>query len=246
MYDFSKKIAAITGGGKGLGAAIARRLLADGADGVALMDIDDALAQETAALLDESGTRVLPLKCDVTNETSVSAAFSAAAEHFGRVDILINNAGFTRDAMFHKMAMEDFRRVMDVHVNGACYCTAQVLPGMRERGFGRIINMSSLAAFGNMGQSNYSAAKAALIGFTSTLALESAGKNITVNCVAPGLTNTDIIKSIPEDAMAALLKKIPMGRIGEPEEVANLVAFLASDQAGYITGQCIVIAGGAR
>jgi 3-oxoacyl-[acyl-carrier protein] reductase len=245
MYDFSTNIAAVTGAGKGLGAAIAARLLEDGVQGVALLDIDEALVQETAAKFG-GGARVLPVVCDVSDEGSVASAFAKIFEVYGRVDILVNNAGITRDSMFHKMQPDAFRKVIDVHVGGAYLCTSQVVPGMRERGFGRIISMSSVAAFGNVGQANYSAAKAALIGLTNTLALELAAKNITVNCIAPGLINTDIIKTIPEQVLQSLTKRIPMGRIGEPEEVANLVAFLASDQANYITGQCILCAGGTK
>jgi NAD(P)-dependent dehydrogenase (short-subunit alcohol dehydrogenase family) len=244
MYDFRGRIAAITGAGKGLGAAIGDRLTADGIDGLVLMDIDEAAAAETAARLNNAQTKAMAVRCDVSDEASVKEAFRKATDRFGKVDILVNNAGITRDALFHKMPSEDFRKLIDIHVNGAFYCARNVVDGMREREYGRIINMSSIAAFGNVGQANYSAAKAALVGLTKTLALELGRKNITVNCIAPGMINTDIIKTVPQRVMETMVASIPMGRIGEPEEVAALAAFLASGEAGYISGQCIVCAGG--
>lgn len=244
MASLTDRIAVVTGGGKGLGAAMVRRFLADGADGVALLDMDGELAQRTAAELDPAGKKTLAVRCDVTDEESVSAAFAAVTERFGRVDILVNNAGITRDAMFHKMTAEQFRQVIDVHVNGMFYCTKQVVAGMRERSWGRIIGLSSTSAFGNIGQANYSAAKSAIIGFTKTLAMELARYGVTVNCIAPGFIKTDIVKTIPEKVVVEILRTVPMNRMGEPEEVANLAAFLASDDAGYVTGECIRCAGG--
>jgi 3-oxoacyl-[acyl-carrier protein] reductase len=244
MYDFKNRIAVVTGGGKGLGAAIAKRFLEEGMEGVALLGRNETLVRETAARFDASGKRAMGVKCDVSDADSVEEAFAHIERRFGRVDILVNNAGFTKDGLFVKMSEADFRSVLDVHVIGAFLCAKQALAGMRERGFGRIVNMSSKAAFGNVGQANYSAAKAALIGMTKTLALETAKSGITVNCVAPSLINTDIINTIPERVMQDLIGKVPMGRIGEPEEVAHVVAFFASDLAGYVTGQCLQCTGG--
>jgi 3-oxoacyl-[acyl-carrier protein] reductase len=244
MYDFQGRIAVVTGGGKGIGAAISKRFLDEGIEGVALLDRDEALVKETAVRLDPGGERALGLKCDVAAAASVEGAFAEVAKRFGRVDILVNNAGFTKDGLFVRMSEADFRSVLDVHIVGAFLCAQQVIKGMRERGFGRVINMSSKAAFGNVGQANYSAAKAALIGFTKTLALETAKSGITVNCVAPSLINTEIINTIPERILQDLLGRVPMGRIGEPAEVAHIVAFFASDLAGYVTGQCLQCTGG--
>jgi Dehydrogenases with different specificities (related to short-chain alcohol dehydrogenases) len=244
IIDFQGKYCVITGGGKGIGAAIAKTYLAYGAKGVALLDMDEEGAKATAAELDPDGGRTMVAKCDVGNEASVVEAFAKVHAQFGRVDILVNNAGFTRDAMFHKMTTEQFLQVINVHVNGMFYCTKQVIEGMRAQNYGRIVNMSSMAAFGNMGQSNYSAAKSAVIGMTKTLALEVAAKGITVNCIAPGLVGTDIIKTIPDRVMETLIDNIPMKRIGQVEDVSNLAAFLTSDASSYITGQCILCSGG--
>lgn len=244
MYDFNGKIVAVTGAAQGLGAAMAQRFLQEGAQGVALLDLNREGLQATVARLDPAGTRTMSVPCNVADHRSVEAAFAQIGERFGRVDILINNAGITRDSMSHKMTAEQFDPVVQVSLNGAFYCVQQVIGGMRERGWGRIISLSSLAAGGNIGQANYSAAKAGVIGMTKTLALELAPNHITVNCVAPGLINTDIIKSVPEKQMEEFLKSIPMHRVGEPAEVASLAAFLASNEAAYITGQCIKITGG--
>lgn len=246
MYDFSGKIVAVTGAAQGLGAAMAQRFLQDGAEGVALLDLNQESLKATAARLDPAGARTMAVRCDVADHRSVESAFGQIMERFGRVDILINNAGITRDSMSHKMTVEQFDPVVLVSLNGAFYCAQQVIGGMRERGWGRIISLSSLAADGNIGQANYSAAKAGIVGMTRTLALELAPNNVTVNCIAPGLINTEIIKSVPEKQMEVFLKNIPMHRVGEPKEVANLAAFLASDESAYITGQCIKITGGLR
>ena len=244
MYDFSGKIAVVTGAAQGLGAAMAQRFLQDGAEGVALLDLKQEALAATAARLDPVGKRTLAVLCNVAEPQSVEAAFARIGERFGRVDILINNAGITRDALAAKMTAAQFDPVVQVSLNGAFYCVQQVIGGMRERGWGRIISLSSLAARGNVGQANYAAAKAGIIGLTKTLAFELAQYNITVNCIAPGMINTDIIKTVPEKQMEVFLKNIPMHRVGEPEEVASLAAFLASDEAAYISGQCIKITGG--
>lgn len=244
MYDFSGKIVVVTGAAQGLGAAIAKQFLLDGAKAVAMLDLKREALEVTAARLDPEGGRAVPFACNVADRCSVEQAFKAVTERLGPVDILVNNAGITRDALAHKMTAEQFDPVVQVSLYGAFYCIQQVIGSMRERGFGRIISMSSLASRGNIGQANYSAAKAGMIGMTQTLAMELGPRNITVNCVAPGMINTDIIKTVPEKTMAAVINSIPMRRVGEPEEVADLVTFLASDHAGYISGQCIRITGG--
>lgn len=244
MYNFSGRIVAVTGAAKGLGATVAKRFLEENADKVALLDLNETMLNETIKEIDPSGQRTLGLACDVSDAGAVEKAFEKIFEKFGRVDILINNAGITRDSMAKKMTMEAFDSVVKISLNGAFYCTRQVIEGMRERGWGRIISLSSLAAFGNIGQSNYSAAKAGLIGMTRTLALELGPQNITVNCIAPGIVNTDIIQTIPEKQLADMLSKIPLRRAGEPEEVASLAVFLASGEAAYISGQCIKLTGG--
>lgn len=244
MYDFSEKTVVVTGAAQGLGAAIARQFLQDGAKAVAMLDLKQDTLEAAAAQLDPAGGRAIPIVCNVADQRCVERAFRTIAEQVGPVDILVNNAGITRDALAHKMSAEQFDPVVQVSLYGAFYCIQQVIGSMRERGGGRIISMSSLASRGNIGQANYSAAKAGLIGMTKTLAMELGPKNITVNCVAPGMIDTDIIKTVPEKTMAAVINSIPMRRVGKPEEVADLVAFLSSDRAGYISGQCINITGG--
>ena len=244
MYDFSGKIAVVTGAAQGLGEAIAKRFLNDGIPGVALLDLNEEVLAATAARLDPEGNRVMPVACDVSVPDSVAQAFQAVERRFGTVDILVNNAGITRDAMSYKMTAGQFDAAVKVSLYGSFYCVQQVVNGMRERGYGRIVSMSSLASRGNVGQLNYASAKAGIIAMTQTLSMELGRYNITANCVAPGMINTDIIKTVPEKNMNAILSNIPMRRVGEPEEVASLVAFLASDEASYISGQCVRITGG--
>ena len=244
MYDFSGKIAVVTGAAQGLGEAIAKRFLNDGIPGVALLDLNEEVLAATAARLDPEGNRVMPVACDVSDPDSVAQAFQAVERRFGTVDILVNNAGIARDAMSYKMTAGQFDAAVKVSLYGSFYCVQQVVNGMRERGYGRIVSMSSLASRGNVGQLNYASAKAGIIAMTQTLSMELGRYNITANCVAPGMINTDIIKTVPEKNMNAILSNIPMRRVGEPEEVASLVAFLASDEASYISGQCVRITGG--
>lgn len=244
MYDFSEKIVVVTGAAQGLGKAIAQRFLKDGAQGVALLDLKEDVLTATAAELDPDGKRTLAVACNVADPDSVAQAFQKVRDRFERVDILVNNAGITRDALVHKMTNEQFDAVLKVSLYGTFYCIKQVIDEMRARGSGRIISMSSLAHRGNVGQANYAAAKAGIIGLTKTLSMELGPKNVTVNCIAPSMINTDIIKTVPEKVMASMVASVPMRRVGEPEEVADLVAYLASDEASYISGQCIKITGG--
>ena len=234
----------VTGAAQGLGEAIAKRFLNDGIPGVALLDLNEEVLAATAVRLNPEGNRVLPVACDVSDPDSVAQAFQAVERRFGTVDILVNNAGITRDAMSYKMTASQFDAAVKVSLYGSFYCVQQVVNGMRKRGYGRIVSMSSLASRGNVGQLNYASAKAGIIAMTQTLSMELGRYNITANCVAPGMINTDIIKTVPEKNMNAILSNIPMRRVGEPEEVASLVAFLASDEASYISGQCVRITGG--
>lgn len=242
--EFGKRIVVVTGAGKGLGRAIAERFFAACAEKVILLDVDGDLVCTTAREIDPEGERTWAAACDVSDPACVERVFAQIQEQFGRVDILVNNAGITRDAMFHKMSNEQFDQVLKVSLYGTFYCSRQVVDGMRSRGWGRIINMSSLANRGNVGQANYSAAKAGIVGLTKTMAMELGRNGITVNCLAPSLINTDMIKTVPENLKAAMVKNVPAKRLGEPEEVASAVAYLAEEEAGYINGQCIKITGG--
>lgn len=246
MGKLTGKYAVVTGAGKGIGRAIAQRFLEDGVAGVAIFEMDFELAQNTAKEMDPTGEKVIAVHCDVSKQDNVNAAFAQVFEKFGRVDILVNNAGITRDAMFHKMTVDQAKLVMDVHFFGTFYCCQAVIPGMREREYGKIINISSTSAFGNIGQSNYSAAKSAIDGFTRTLALESARKNITVNSIAPGMVDTDILKTIPAHIMEQKINATPAQRLGQPSEIAAVASFLASDDSSWVTGNCILACGGLR
>ena len=243
MYDYNGKVAVVTGAAQGIGACIAERFLREGAD-VVMLDLKEDVLVSKAAEIDQEREHTMVLPLDVADYDAVADAFRKITERYGKVDILVNNAGITRDAMAHKMTPEQFDMVLKVSLYGAFNCSRQVIAGMKERNYGRIISLSSLANRGNIGQLNYSSAKAAIVGFTKTLSMELAANGITVNCVAPGMIYTDIIKSVPDKVQEQMKAMVPAKRFGQPEEVANLVAFLASDEAAYISGQSINITGG--
>lgn len=246
MGNLTGRYAVVTGAGKGIGRAIAQRFLEDGAAGVALFDMDEQTVKATALELDPTGEKAIAIKCNVADQENVNAAMAFVTEKFGRIDILVNNAGITRDAMFHKMTDQQARMVLDVNFYGTFYCCQAVIAGMRAREYGKIINISSTSAFGNIGQTNYAASKAAIDGFTRTLALESARKNITVNSIAPGMIETDILKTIPEDIMKMKIASVPANRVGQPSEIASVASFLASDDSSWVTGNTILACGGMK
>ena len=246
MSKLTGRYAVVTGAAKGIGRAIAERFREDDVAGIALFDMDAELVAATAKELDPTGQKVIALACNVANQENVNQAMQTVTEKFGRIDILVNNAGITRDAMFHKMTDAQAKLVMDVNFFGTFYCCQAVIAGMREREYGKIINISSTSAFGNIGQTNYSASKAAIDGFTRTLALESAKKGITVNSIAPGMIETDILKTIPADIMAQKIKNVPANRLGQPSEIASVASFLASDDSSWVTGNCILACGGLK
>ena len=246
MGKLTGRYAVVTGAGKGIGRAIAKRFLEDDVAGVALLDMDADLVAATAKELDPTGEKAISIKCNVADQANVNEAMAAITAKFGRIDILVNNAGITRDAMFHKMTDAQAHMVIDVNFFGTFYCCQAVIAGMREREYGKIINISSTSAFGNIGQTNYSASKAAIDGFTRTLALESARKGITVNSIAPGMIETDILKTIPADIMAQKISNVPANRLGQPSEIASVASFLASDDSSWVTGNCILACGGTK
>jgi 3-oxoacyl-[acyl-carrier protein] reductase len=239
------KIALITGGTRGIGRAIAVKLASLGAD-VALFYAGNRAAAEEALLeLQAFGVRAAAFQCDVSDGEAVARAVSEARSVLGSFDILVNNAGITRDGLSMRMREEDFRRVVDVNLTGAFLVAKAVMPDFIRKRAGRIINISSVSGLmGNAGQVNYSAAKAGLIGLTKTLARELAPRGITVNVVAPGFIKTEMTAVMKEEVLSQALKTVPLNRIGEAEEIAEAVAFLAGDKAAYITGAVLQVDGG--
>lgn len=236
------KVAFITGARRGIGKAIALKLAQNGADCVLVArTAPEELAQEIETL----GRRALPLAVDVSDADAVEAAVKQVVKELGGVDILINNAGINDDGLLIRMKLEQWRRVLDVNLSGAFYCAKAVTRPMLKRGGGRIINITSvIGQMGNAGQANYAASKAGLIGFTKSVAKELGSRGITVNAIAPGFITTDMTAELDEAAREALLSEIPLGELGEPDDVAELALFLAGPGARYITGQVLNVDGG--
>lgn len=241
---FEGKVAIVTGAAQGIGAAIAKRLYDDGAAYVALVDISEDKACAQAQRLDATGARAGGYACDVASMRDVADVLGRIAAQHGDVDILVNNAGITRDGMFHKMTEDQWDSVISVNLKSMYNCCQAVVPGMRARKYGKIVNLASVSAFGNVGQTNYGASKGGVIGFTKCLAREIARNGCTVNCIAPSYINTDMLRAVPEDTMKRFIAAIPMERLGEPEELAAAAAFLCSDDSSFITGECLVVSGG--
>ncbi len=238
------KVALVTGGAQGIGRQIALTLANAGAD-VVISDVQKAGAEETATQVTEGGRKSLALQVDVTSSAEVEGMVRTTVDRMGRLDILVCNAGIARDTLLIRMKEDDWNRVLDVNLKGAFLCMKAAAPILSKQRSGRIIAIASVVAvLGNVGQANYAASKAGIIGLAKTVAREYASRGITVNAVAPGFIDTAMTQALPEKVREELLRQIPLGRLGTPEDVAAVVRFLASDAAGYLTGQVIHVNGG--
>jgi 3-oxoacyl-[acyl-carrier protein] reductase len=246
------RTAIVTGAARGIGAATARRLAQDGF-AVAVLDLLEDQAKATAEAIVADGGRALAVGVDVADEESVAAAVARVTAELGAPTVLVNNAGILRDNLLFKMSTDDWDSVLSVHLRGAFLMTRAVQASMVEARFGRIVNLSSTSALGNRGQANYSAAKAGMQGFTKTLAIELGKFGVTANAVAPGVVETDMIRATAErigmplaDYLRAAAEDVPVGRVGQPEDIANAVSFFCSEQSGFVSGQVLYVAGGPK
>ncbi len=243
--DLQGKKALVTGASRGIGRAVALALAAAGADVAVNYAGSAAAANEVAAAIEALGRKALVLQADVASTEAAAAMVDAAVQEFGRLDILGNNAGITRDTLLLRMKEADWDAVLATNLKGVFNCTKAAVKYMMKQRAGRIVNISSVVGVtGNAGQANYAAAKAGIIGFTKAVAKETAARGITVNAIAPGFIKTDMTSVLPEKVVAALVASIPQGRLGEPEDIAKAILFLVSDNADYITGQTLHVDGG--
>lgn len=240
MSRLRGKTAVITGAANGIGLEAARTFKREGAN-VVIADFNE----EAGKKAEEANPGVVFVRVDVSDRESVDSLVQTVIDHFGTIDILINNAGITRDSMLSKMTSEQFQQVINVNLTGVFHCTQAVLPYMAEQGSGKIINTSSVTGtYGNVGQTNYAAAKAGVIGMTKTWAKELARKGINVNAVAPGFTETAMVAEVPEKVIEKMKAQVPMGRLGKPEDIANAYLFLASGESDYVNGHVLHVDGG--
>lgn len=243
--DFQNKVAIVTGSSRGIGRAIVLRLAAGGARVVVNYRDSEAAAQSVVEQIKAQGGEALAIQADVSQTDQAQALIDAAREAYGRVDILVNNAGTTRDTLIMRMSEEDWDLVIDTNLKGTFNCIRAVSRPMIRQRYGRIVNITSVAGLaGNPGQANYASAKAGIIGLTKTVAKELGSRGITCNAIAPGYVATDLTADLPADVSQMAIERTPLGRMGRPEDMATAVAFLASDDAGFITGQVLAVDGG--
>ncbi|ASS91591.1 MAG: 3-oxoacyl-[acyl-carrier-protein] reductase [Bacillaceae bacterium] len=241
----SGKTALVTGGSRGIGRAIAIDLAKNGADVAVNYSGNEEKANEVVKEIESLGRKAFAIRANVANADEVNSMVNEVIERFGRLDILVNNAGITKDNLLMRMKESEWDDVININLKGVFNCTKAVTRQMMKQRSGRIINIASIVGIaGNAGQANYVAAKAGIIGLTKTTAKELAGRNITVNAVAPGFISTDMTDQLPEQIRNEMLKQIPLGRFGEPNDIANMVTFIASDKSSYMTGQTLCLDGG--
>lgn len=241
--ELKGQVALVTGGGQGIGAETARLLAAEGAQ-IVVADWNEETATQVAEEIKAGGGGAVATKADTSKQEDAGRMVELAVKEFGRLDILINNAGITRDSSLLKMEPHQWDQVIAVNLSGVYYCAQAAARQMREQNYGRIVSASSTSAFGNFGQTNYSATKAGVIGMTSTMAIELARYGITVNAIAPGFIQTSMTSAIPHEMREAAIARIPVGRAGEPKDIARMYVFLSLPDSGFITGQVFVIDGG--
>ena len=238
------RVAIVTGAAQGIGRAIAETLAEAGAD-IVVADLDPTRSKETVAAVEKAGRKALNIQVNVADANDTKAMAEQILKDWGKIDILVNNAGITRDGLLLRMKEEDWNVVLQVNLNGTFHCTKAVLQPMTKQRYGRIVNIASIVgAMGNVGQANYAASKAAVIGFTKTVAREYASRNVTVNAVAPGFIDTAMTQGLAAEVKEALQKQIPLARLGTPADIANAVRFLVSEDASYITGHVLHVNGG--
>jgi 3-oxoacyl-[acyl-carrier protein] reductase len=243
--DFTDKVAVVTGSSRGIGRAIALRLAKGGAKVVINYRGNESAANKVIDQIKAKGGQAMAIQADVSQPAEAQTLMDAAKKEYGRIDILVNNAGTTRDTLIMRMSEEDWDVVIDTNLKGTFNCVKAVSRQMIRQRYGRIVNITSVAGIaGNAGQVNYASAKAGLIGLTKTVAKELGGRGITCNAIAPGLVPTDLTASLPQDLVQTAVERTPLGRIGTPEDMAEAVAFLASDKASFITGQILAVDGG--
>jgi 3-oxoacyl-[acyl-carrier protein] reductase len=241
---FKERVALVTGGGRGIGRQIAEAFADQGAD-IAICDVNEEALNETRGIIESKGRKCLTFTADVTKPDQVNDMVLKILDNFKKVDILINNAGITRDGLLVRMSEADWDAVLDINLKGVFNCTKAVSKPMMKQRWGRIVNIASIIGImGNAGQANYAASKGGIIAFTKSVAKELASRNVSVNAIAPGFIQTAMTKKLPENVRNDMLKLIPLGRLGEAQDVANTAVFLASDSASYITGHVIKVDGG--
>ncbi|MDO5381333.1 MAG: 3-oxoacyl-[acyl-carrier-protein] reductase [Eubacteriales bacterium] len=245
MAGLDSKVALVTGAGRGIGSSIAKRLAREGATVIVNYSGNSDAANETVKVITDKGGKAEVYQCNVENSEAVKDMVDYIVKTYGKIDILVNNAGITRDGLMLRMSEEDFDKVIDVNLKGTFNCVKCVSRQMLKQRSGRIVNMSSVVGIaGNVGQVNYSASKAGVIGLTKSAAKELASRGITVNAVAPGYIDTDMTKVLSPELKEGIIKTVPLGRMGETDDISNAVAFLVSDEASYITGQVLSVDGG--